>query len=88
MSDTASVMFEAPDDLRALDQTDAEYRRVLKDITDEIKDNEDAESWLGEKSSGDGRSLWNPRADESLAALVTAIGDKGKMQAYLNNQLK
>ena len=88
LSDTASVMFEAPDDLRALDQTYDEYLEVNNDITKAIEDNEDAESWLGEKGSGDGRSLWNPRGDESLAALVTALGNKGKMQAYLNNQLK
>ena len=88
MSDTASVTFEAPDDLRALDQTNGEYLENLKDIVAEIKDNEDAERWLGEKGSGDGRSIWNPRADESLADLDSVLDDKGKMQAHLNNQLK
>ena len=36
MSDTASVMFEAPGDLRALDQTYEEYNRVNMDITGSI----------------------------------------------------
>ena len=88
MSDTASVTFEAPDDLRALDQTAAEYKEMLADIAKDIEDNEDAERWLGAKDTGAGRSLWNPRDAESLAALVAVFGDQGKLQAYLNNQLK
>ena len=88
MSDTASVTFEAPDDLRAFDQTNEEYRQNLDDIVAEIKDNEDAERWLGEKGSGDGRSIWNPREDESLDDLTSTLNNKGKMQVHLNNQLK
>ena len=88
MSDTASVTFEAPDDLRALDQTEAEYLQVLADIAKDVVDNEDAERWLGKKTTGADRSLWNPRDAESLAALVVVLGDQGKLQAYLNNQLK
>ena len=88
MSDTASVTFKAPDDLRALDQTNDEYKENLDDIVAEIKDNEDAERWLGEKGSGDGRSIWNPREDESLDDLTSTLNNKGKMQAHLNNQLK
>ena len=88
MSDTASVTFEVPDDLRAFDQTNEEYSENLDDIVAAIKDNEDAERWLGKKGSGDGRSIWNPREDESLADLHSALNNMGKMQAYLNNQLK
>ena len=88
MSDLASVTFEAPDDLRALDQTYAEYHKVNQDIADAIQDNEDAEHWLGKKKNGAGRSLWNARKGESLMALVEELGARGKMQAHLNNQLK
>ena len=88
MSDVASVTFEAPDDLRALDQTYDEYRTVNDDIVAAIKDNEDAERWLGEKNSGDGRSIWNYRPDESLDDLMWAEGWRGSLEAHLNNQLK
>ena len=64
MSDTASVTFEAPDDLRALDQTFEEYERVLTDIVGDYDENDDAERWLGEDKTGDDRSIWNPRTTD------------------------
>ena len=67
MSDTASVMFEAPDDLRALDQTYLEYRRVLTDIAEDYDENDDAERWLGEDGTGDDRSIWNANPESSFA---------------------
>lgn len=66
MSDTASVMFEAPDDLRALDQTYLEYRRVLTDLAGDYEENEDAERWLGENGTGDDRSIWNANPESSF----------------------
>ena len=86
MSDTASVMFEAPGDLRALDQTYNEYNRVNMDITGDIDENEDAERWLGENDSGDDRSIWNSNPDADFAE--AALDGKGLMVAFLNNQLK
>ena len=44
MSDTASVMFEAPDDLRALDQTYDEYNTVNTDITGDVDEADDIEA--------------------------------------------
>ena len=67
MSDTASVRFEAPDDLRALDQTYEEYLRVLIDIYADYDENDDLERWLGKDGTGAGRSIWNPAAKESFA---------------------
>ena len=92
MSDTASVTFEAPDDLRALDQTYDEYRRVLHDITGNVDtgitgdydENEDLERWLGENDTGDGRSLWNP----DTVVPFNSLGRRDVMKAHLNNQLK
>ena len=91
MSDTASVTFEAPDDLRALDQTYDEYRTVLEDIDSDFKDNEDAERWLGKKGSGSSRSIWNRRPAESFDDFIAYWGDRkswGLMRVFLNNQLK
>ena len=101
MSDTASVTFDAPGDLRAFDQTPEEYDTVLHDIDhlfyDNLiyednpngKGNEIAGRWLGEKGSGAGRSLWNPRAEESLLDMYYGpLGATFAIQAYLNNQLK
>ena len=45
MSDTASVRFEAPDDLRALDQTYAEYNAVNTDIVASVDEVDDIESF-------------------------------------------
>ena len=101
MSDTASVTFDAPGDLRAFDQTPEEYIMVLQeidsvfldlvdvDIDVDNKGNEIAGRWLGEKDSGAGRSLWNPRAEESLSDMYYGpLGTTFVIQAYLNNQLK
>ena len=100
MSDTASVMFEAPDDLRALDQTYAEYLQVVWDILSGYDENEDLERWLGENGTGAGRSIWNRAAQQSFAkafwgaiAQFDNYGDdtddyKGVITAHLNNQLK
>ena len=95
MSDTASVTFDAPGDLRAFDQTPEEYITVLQEIDsiflDNLNDkgNEIAGRWLGEKGSGAGRSLWNPRAEESLLDMYYGpLGATFAIQAYLNNQLK
>ena len=91
MSDTASVTFDAPGDLRAFDQIVGEYHRMLDDITDSIEKNEDAKRWLGKNDSGTGRSLWNPYAAASYSRLVDhyfAEATKSLMTAYLNNQLK
>ena len=74
MSDTASVMFEAPDDLRALDQTYEEYNRVNVDITGDIDEDDDVEAYLDSVFTV---ASWN--ADWT---------DKETMTAYLNNQLK
>ncbi len=67
MSDTASVMFEAPDDLEALDQTFAEYQNEVHDIISDYNNNEDAERWLGEDNTGDDRSIWNADSESSFA---------------------
>ena len=67
MSDTASVRFEAPDDLRALDQTYDEYLRVLLDIYTDYDENDDLERWLGKDGTGAGRSIWNPAPKNSFA---------------------
>ncbi|MYD90502.1 MAG: fibronectin type III domain-containing protein [Caldilineaceae bacterium SB0662_bin_9] len=73
MSDTASVMFEAPDDLRALDQTYDEYSRVNSDITDGIEEDDDVEAYLD--------SVF------TTASWSNTWTDKQTMTAYLNNQL-
>ena len=101
MSDTASVMFEAPDDLRALDQTYAEYLRVVGDIIEDYDENEDLERWLGENGTGAGRSIWNSATEQSFAKAfwggngqldTNYLGDtddyKGILVAHLNDQLQ
>ncbi len=74
MSDTASVMFEAPDDLRALDQTYAEYYTVNTDITGDIDEDDDVEMYL----------------DSVFTTASWSANWTGKqtITAYLNNQLK
>ena len=74
MSDTASVMFEAPDDLRALDQTYEEYLTVNDDIAGDIDEDDDVEDYLDSVFT---TASWS--ADWS---------DKQTITAYLNNQLK
>ena len=86
MSDTASVMFEAPDDLSALDQTDAEYWAILDDIHADYDENDDLERWLGEDNTGDDRSIWNPDPEQAFS--VIADEPKKVVTAHLNNQLK
>ena len=83
MSDTASVMFEAPDDLRALDQTYDEYNTVNMDITDAVDEADDVERYRDSVFALAGH-------DEALESDddVKARDDKTKMLAYLNNQLK
>lgn len=86
MSDTASVTFEAPDDLRALDQTYEEYSEVNMDITGGVDDTDDIESYRDSVFAA--RSGYDE--DELLKNddAVKAATDKLKMLAYLNNQLK
>ncbi len=67
MSDTASVMFEAPDDLKALDQTFAEYQDAVHEIVGDYDENDDAVRWLGEDNTGDDRSIWNADTESSFA---------------------
>ena len=45
MSDTAYVQFDAPDDLRALDQTYDEYNQVNMDITAGVDDTDDVDRY-------------------------------------------
>ena len=68
MSDTASVMFEAPDDLSLLDQTYEEYLNILVELTEDYEDNEDAVRWLGEEDTGDDRSIWNRDSESTFEA--------------------
>ncbi|MYA03712.1 MAG: fibronectin type III domain-containing protein [Caldilineaceae bacterium SB0664_bin_22] len=86
MSDTASVMFEAPDDLRALDQTYAEYTTVNTDVTNDVNDEDDIERYrdsvFAARSGYDEGELLKSDDD------VKAASGKLKMLAYLNNQLK
>ena len=78
MSDTASVMFEAPDDLEALDQTFAEYQNEIYDIVGDYDENDDAVRWLGEDNTGDDRSIWNADTESSFAgAFYGADGEVG-----------
>ncbi len=86
MSDTASVMFEAPDDLRALDQTYDEYKRENADVIKGYDENDDAVRWLGEDKTGDDRSIWNPDDEGPFSAIASMT--KKVMIAHLNNQLK
>ncbi len=86
MSDTASVMFEAPGDLRALDQTYLEYLEVNGDIAEGVKETGDIERYLD--------SLFNARShideDERFKnnAQTKSADPNEKLVAYLNNQLK
>ena len=86
MSDTASVMFEAPDDLRALDQTYKEYERVNKDITDAVDEVDDVKRYRDSVFAA--RSA--PDEDEAFKndKAVMDADIQLKMLAYLNNQLK
>ncbi len=86
MSDTASVTFEAPDDLRALDQTYMEYYRVLLDITASYDENEDLVRWLGENNTGANRSVWNREPERGFS--VISNDTRHIIRAHLNNQLK
>ena len=86
MSDTASVTFEAPDDLRALDQTYDEYRTVVTDIIGDYDENEDLERWLGANKTGAGRSIWNQSSPEPFTGI--ASDPRRVVEAHLNNQLK
>ncbi len=86
MSDTASVMFEAPDDLRALDQTYDEYTTVNTDVTGDVNETDDIENYRDSVFTAlsgydEGELLKNDDA-------VKAASGKLKMLAYLNNQLK
>ncbi len=74
MSDTASVMFEAPGDLRALDQTYEEYLTVNGDITGDIDEDDDVKAYLD--------------SDFTTISFGDIDTDKEKITAYLNNQLK
>ena len=84
MSDTASVMFEAPDDLRALDQTYDEYNTVNTDITGDVDEADDIEAYRD--------SVFARPGDDVGLDTDTEVEDeadgKTKMLAYLNNQLK
>ena len=86
MSDTSSVMFEAPDDLRALDQTYEEYLKVNSDITTGVDDTDDIDryrdsTFAARSGYNDGKLLED---DDAVKIAAT----KHKMVAYLNNQLK
>lgn len=83
MSDTASVMFEAPDDLRALDQTYAEYNAVNTDITKGVDKADDVATYRDSVFALAGH-------DEALESDADVLAQNGKtrMLAYLNNQLK
>ena len=83
MSDSASVMFEAPDDLRALDQTYAEYNRVNTDVAGEVTEADDIETYRD--------SVFARPGDDANLDTDTEVGNangKTKLLAYLNNQLK
>ena len=83
MSDTASVMFEAPDDLRALDQTYNEYNRVNTDITGGVDEADDIERYRD--------SVFARKGDDAALDTDKEVKEatpKVRMLAYLNNQLK
>ena len=86
MSDTASVMFEAPGDLRALDQTYAEYALVNKEITKDVNEVDDIERYLDSVFA----ALSGIDEDERFKndKQVDTAPANNKMVAYLNNQLK
>ncbi len=86
MSDTASVTFEAPDDLRALDQTYREYYRVLLDIVADYDENEELQRWLGENKTGANRSIWNREPERGFSVISNDI--RHITRAHLNNQWK
>lgn len=75
MSDTASVQFTAPGDLRSLDQTFDEYRTVNDDIASDVTEADDVEVYLD--------SLFGPHSEyEDLT------DNQAKVLAFINNQLK
>ena len=84
MSDTASVMFEAPGDLRALDQTYAEYLTANTDVTGDVDKADDIERYRDSVFArpGDDAAL---DTDSEVSGADTS--DKTRMLAYLNNQL-
>ena len=75
MSDTASVMFEAPDDLELLDQTYAEYLATNDGIVADVTEEDDVETYLD--------SIFGPHSEYADLA-----NDQAKVLAYINNQLK
>lgn len=83
MSDTASVMFEAPDDLRALDQTYDEYKAVNADIIGGVDEADDVETYRDSVFARPGDDTGLDTDGE-----VSGAGEKTRMLAYLNNQLK
>jgi len=84
MSDTASVMFEAPNDLRALDQTYDEYIAVNGDITSDVNEADDIERYRDSVFARPGDDI----ALDTDEEVENQTDDKTKMLAYLNNQLK
>ena len=87
MSDTASVMFEAPDDLRALDQTYDEYLKVNSDIIASVDDTDDVDRYRDSTFAARSSTATVGKTFEDDDA-VKAAETKDKMVAYLNNQLK
>lgn len=83
MSDIASVMFEAPDDLRALDQTYDEYLTANMDVTGDVNEADDIERYRDSVFARPGDDVALDTNNE-----VKGQDDKVKMLAYLNNQLK
>ena len=83
MSDTSSVMFEAPDDLRALDQTFEEYDTVLSDLINSVDKADEVERYTDSvfAQSDDGEKL---ESDSKVAKETGLL----RMLAYLNSQLK
>ena len=88
MSDTASVMFEAPDDLRALDQTYEEYTKVNMDITTGVDDTDEVDGYRDSVFSTKALTGYDNGEELKSDATVKAADTKLKMVAYLNNQLK
>ena len=85
MSDTASVMFEAPDDLRALDQTYDEYLQANSDVTKGVDKVDDVENYRDSLFAA--RSGYSYPEDLKSDTVVAGATGKHKMVAYLNNQL-
>ncbi|MYC63334.1 MAG: fibronectin type III domain-containing protein [Caldilineaceae bacterium SB0661_bin_34] len=87
MSDTASVMFEAPGDLRALDQTYNEYARVNADIAKDVNEVDDIERYL-DSVFAELTSIDEQAERFKNDKQVDGAPANNKMVAYLNNQLK